>query len=168
MADQHVATYDPAAMSISVAALDKSKRKRPSSFFGKLMHMVKSSVPQSDDATPRLPMYDTVSRGWDATNMRWKNVIWPTLDQEFQPVHNKSKRAAWKLDWHTDPANIPVDAAAGITAESPRPDTAVSNHGSSVYTGGSLLFEGSQGGATDVATDAATTPASIPPELKEE
>ncbi|KAJ7144430.1 hypothetical protein C8R44DRAFT_759903 [Mycena epipterygia] len=170
VAAKDVATYDVAAMSVSAAALDKSKKKRPSSFIGKLVHRVRSSVPQSDEAIPRLPMYETVvSRGWDTTNMRWKNVIWPTLDQDFQPVHtNKSKRAAWKLDWHTHRAQIPAAAAAGTTAVSPRPEPPVSNHGSSLHTGGSLLFDGSQDAATDAAT-AATTPASSPHgELKPE
>ncbi|KAJ7509244.1 hypothetical protein B0H11DRAFT_1961880 [Mycena galericulata] len=80
--------YD-AATSVSVAALDKSKKR--------------SSM---------LPMYETVSRGWDTSNKRWKNVLWPTLDQDFQRVNNKQEGAAWKLVWSTNtdppaPASVP-------------------------------------------------------------
>ncbi|KAJ7702700.1 hypothetical protein B0H17DRAFT_118899 [Mycena rosella] len=113
---------ETAAMSVSVAALDKSnsKKRRPSSVIGKFFDKIsfKMGPAEGQDVPPPLPMYETVSRGWDATNMRWKSVIWPTLDHEFHGVPNTSERAAWKLRWHTDhetsAPNTPVtDLAPG-------------------------------------------------------
>ncbi|KAJ6567954.1 hypothetical protein DFH09DRAFT_1155508 [Mycena vulgaris] len=123
--DPPVADRDPgpqdAAMSVSVAALDKSKKRRPPSILGKFLDKIsfKSSGSEGDDTTPALPMYETVSRGWDATNMRWRNVIWPTLDHEFHGVSNNSKRAAWKLRWQTDPPSNTATAVAGELVPGP-------------------------------------------------
>ncbi|KAJ7110956.1 caspase domain-containing protein [Mycena epipterygia] len=103
--------YD-AAMSVSVAALDKSKRKRTPNILRKLVSRFSSKA--SADATSPLPMHETVSRGWDATNMRWRNVCWPTLDQDFRRVHEKSGSAAWKLRWYTDTLDANNTTAGAI------------------------------------------------------
>ncbi|KAJ7478754.1 hypothetical protein B0H11DRAFT_2028561 [Mycena galericulata] len=92
-----------AATWVSVAALNKSKKKISSTvgkFFDKLSF--KSSAAAGKSSTAELPIYETVSRGWDTTNKRWKNVLWPTLDQDFRRVNNKQEGAAWKLVWSTN------------------------------------------------------------------
>lgn len=114
--------YD-AAMSVSVAALDKSKRKRTTSVLGKLVS--RFSPKASADATSPLPMHETVSRGWDTTNRRWRNVCWPTLDQDFRRVHEKSGSAAWKLQWHTDTPDA-NNTAAVAPPQTPIPIVSVS------------------------------------------
>ncbi|KAJ7495290.1 hypothetical protein FB451DRAFT_1477946 [Mycena latifolia] len=90
------ATKHP-AMSVSVAPL---KKRRPPSVFGKFLDKL-SFKP----SPPELPMYETVSHGWDVSNMRWKSVVWPTLDHQFHSVPDNSVKAAWKLRWATEPAH---------------------------------------------------------------
>ncbi|KAJ7309441.1 hypothetical protein DFH08DRAFT_1049749 [Mycena albidolilacea] len=86
-----------AAMSVSIATLKKSKKDQTPGMLGKLLSYLS---PKSSTNQPPLPtslfMNETVSRGWDATNKQWKNVVWPTLDKDFCSVHT-SKHAAWKL-----------------------------------------------------------------------
>jgi hypothetical protein len=96
--EHHEKPYE-AAMSISVAALKKSKTEQTPGMLGKLLdHLSPKSSPNQPPVPTSLFMNETVSRGWDATNMRWKNVVWPTLDKNFCSVHT-SKHAAWKLLW---------------------------------------------------------------------
>ncbi|KAJ7495275.1 hypothetical protein FB451DRAFT_1213734 [Mycena latifolia] len=110
------ATKHP-AMSVSVAPVDKSKKRRPPSVFGKFLDKLsfKPSPPEDQDTTPDLPMYETVSRGWDASNMRWKSVIWPTLDHTFHGIPDNSEKATWKLRWTPDPVPVASTSTAGGT-----------------------------------------------------
>jgi hypothetical protein len=88
-----------AAMSVSVAALEKSKKEQTPGMLGKLLsHLLPKSSANQPPVPTSLFMNKTVSRGWDATNMQWKNLVWPTLDKNFCSVHT-SKHAAWKLLW---------------------------------------------------------------------
>ncbi|KAJ7476699.1 hypothetical protein FB451DRAFT_1243795 [Mycena latifolia] len=101
----------PIAISVSVAPLDKSKKRRP--LFEKFRDRLPlRASPPKQDAMPDLPMYEAVSRGWDATNMRWRSVIWPTLDHEFHGVPDNSEKAAWKLRWATEPGALPEVGSA--------------------------------------------------------
>ncbi|KAJ7810985.1 hypothetical protein B0H14DRAFT_2861346 [Mycena olivaceomarginata] len=96
--EHHEKPYE-AAMSVSVAALKKSKTEQTPGMLGKLLNYLSpNSSPNQPHVPTSLFMNETVSRGWDATNMRWKNVVWPTLDKNFCSVHT-SKHAAWKLLW---------------------------------------------------------------------
>ncbi|KAJ7802609.1 hypothetical protein B0H14DRAFT_2891710 [Mycena olivaceomarginata] len=96
--EHHEKPYE-AAMSVSVAALKKSKTEQTPGMLGKLLNYLSpKSGPNQPPVPTSLFMNEIVSRGWDATNMRWKNVVWPTLDKNFCSVHT-SKHAAWKLLW---------------------------------------------------------------------
>ncbi|KAJ7775945.1 hypothetical protein DFH07DRAFT_73021 [Mycena maculata] len=138
------APYD-AGMSVSVAALDKSEKKK-SSKLGKIINKLSFKSPAAGKLpTPALPMYETVSRGWDATNLRWRNVVWPSLDQDFQRVQNNSD-AAWKLEWNTPSVQPkPATPATAIpvvtvsTVDIPRATQTAVSSTSSVSTNPSAL-----------------------------
>ncbi|KAJ7455852.1 hypothetical protein FB451DRAFT_1277571 [Mycena latifolia] len=119
VAARGAATKHP-AMSLSVAPLNKSKKRRPPSVFGKFLDKLsfKPSPPEDQDTTPELPMYETVSRGWDVSNRRWKSVIWPTLDHTFHGVPDNSEKATWKLRWTPDPVPVASTSVAGGTVPS--------------------------------------------------
>jgi hypothetical protein len=120
--EHHEKPYE-AAMSISVATLKKSKTEQTPGMLGKLLnHLSPKSSPNQPPVPTSLFMNETVSRGWDATNMRWKNVVWPTLDKNFCSVHT-SKHAAWKLLW----GGLIEPVAAKVTVS---PKAAASDAGS--------------------------------------
>ncbi|KAJ6451269.1 hypothetical protein C8R45DRAFT_1042151 [Mycena sanguinolenta] len=109
-----VTVPDEAGVSVSVATLDRSKTKQPSrisKLFGRLS--LKSSSSGKTSLTSQLPMYETVARGWQSENMRWRDVLWPTLDHQFGLIdHNtNSARAAWKLEWNTNTDITPSETA---------------------------------------------------------
>ncbi|KAJ7099837.1 hypothetical protein C8R44DRAFT_888520 [Mycena epipterygia] len=114
-------------ISLRIAPLDKGQKKRPPSVFHKIRNIrnkFSTKASPLDDA-PELPMYETVSRGWDAKNMRWRSVVWPTLDRTFHGVPHTSEKAAWKLRW-PDAAPVASSATGGVaTASSVAPTPAV-------------------------------------------
>ncbi|KAJ6610369.1 hypothetical protein B0H10DRAFT_2225015 [Mycena sp. CBHHK59/15] len=97
-------------MSVSVAALHRPDTRKTSGVLHKLRKLVKSSSSSGSKGKTvlELPLYDAVSRGWDATNQRWKNVVWPSLNSKFQPLDGKDP-AVWKLDWKTSIADREVE-----------------------------------------------------------
>ncbi|KAF7371355.1 hypothetical protein MSAN_00771600 [Mycena sanguinolenta] len=108
-----VAVPDETGLSVSVAPLDKSRTKEPSrisKLFGRLS--LKSSASGKMPLTPQLPMYETIARGWTPETLKWRDVLWPTLDRQFGLIDNNtnSARAAWKLEWNTN-----VDSTASET-----------------------------------------------------
>jgi hypothetical protein len=98
-ADHDNEPYD-AALSVSVAELDKSTKQRESLKLRAIMARLLTLGRRGDsNPPPQLPMYETVSSGWNAENKLWKEVLWPKLDDEFLRVKESSKPAAWKLEW---------------------------------------------------------------------
>ncbi|KAJ6534419.1 hypothetical protein B0H10DRAFT_132180 [Mycena sp. CBHHK59/15] len=103
-------TTHNAAMSVSVAALHRPDTRKTSGVLHKLRKLVKfpSSSGSKGNTVLQLPLYDAVSRGWDATNQRWIDVVWPSLNSKFQPPDGKDP-AVWKLDWKTSIADREVE-----------------------------------------------------------
>ncbi|KAF7366996.1 hypothetical protein MSAN_00958400 [Mycena sanguinolenta] len=104
-----VAVPDELGVSVSVVPLDRSKTRQSSKIsklFGRLS-LKSSSTSGKMAAMPQLPMYETVARGWQSENMRFRDVLWPTLDRQFGLIDNNtnSVRAAWKLEWNTNTTN---------------------------------------------------------------
>ncbi|KAJ6461396.1 hypothetical protein C8R45DRAFT_533023 [Mycena sanguinolenta] len=105
---------DGMLVSTAVAPLDKAKKKKKPSKITRLIHKLpfKSSAPAGLSSEQQLPMYETVSRGWDTANMRWRDVLWPTLDDQFRIIDSKSSEpAAWKLEWDTKGATLSTDSS---------------------------------------------------------
>jgi len=65
------------------------------SFMQKMMPILQK--PQ-EKIVQDVPVHTHVRRGWDHTNLKWQNVVWPKLDCNLQPLQGKST-AAWRLDW---------------------------------------------------------------------
>ncbi|KAJ7816061.1 hypothetical protein B0H14DRAFT_1397582 [Mycena olivaceomarginata] len=149
---------EDAAVSVSVAPLDKSKKKK-SSKIGRFLDRLslKSSTSPGLPSTQELPMYETISRGWDPANLQWKNVLWPTLDHQFRLVDiQKPESAAWKLAWNIDtiPPTTPVIPAAPIVTVSkpPQLNPAVGASTSSITTDASMIASSNSFDKDDATT----------------
>jgi hypothetical protein len=72
---------------------------------------IMSALRTLEDDTERDIAIDThVCQGWDHTNFKWQQVVWPQLDCNLQPLRGKST-AAWRLDWrcgHADNSNAAI------------------------------------------------------------
>ncbi|KAJ7247108.1 hypothetical protein C8J57DRAFT_1360008 [Mycena rebaudengoi] len=85
-----------AAASVSLAALDRSKTKNKFGLIKKIGGKLRGQSSEKPEPF-ELPLYQTVSRGWDPTNKEWKHVLWPTLNKE---------PTAWKLQWKRDDEEV--------------------------------------------------------------
>jgi hypothetical protein len=63
-----------------------------------------------------IPIHNHVYRGWDHSNLKWQNVVWPELDCKLQPLRGKST-AAVRLDWQGGKAQNAVtkDSQGSLT-----------------------------------------------------
>ncbi|KAJ6610364.1 hypothetical protein B0H10DRAFT_413024 [Mycena sp. CBHHK59/15] len=137
------ATTHNAAMSVSVAALHRPDTRKISGVLHKLRKLVKSSSSSGSKGKTvlELPLYDAVSRGWDATNQRWKNVVWPSLNSKFQPLDGKDP-AVWKLDWKTSTADrevkeVPANITTPTSGEPMPTDIGIEHRGPGSVSGSS-------------------------------
>ncbi|KAJ7780194.1 hypothetical protein DFH07DRAFT_765483 [Mycena maculata] len=87
--------HDEPATSVSVGTIDGTKFRRKPGIVDRLRQ---TFTTKSKDKSTSLPIYETVSRGWDATNNKWMGLLWPELDKEFHIAENPDT-IVWKLDW---------------------------------------------------------------------
>jgi hypothetical protein len=85
--------------------LDRSKTKNKFGLIKKIGGKLRGQSSEKPEPF-ELPLYQTVSRGWDPTNKEWKHVLWPTLNKEFQRVRDGSPETAWKLQWKRDDEEV--------------------------------------------------------------
>lgn len=86
------------ANSVAIALFDEHKdivRKSP---IRKFMSKFKSKSPTHGSSKPvliNLHLHEYSARGWDIRNNRWRNTVWPTLDEDF--VEARGRSVAWNL-----------------------------------------------------------------------
>lgn len=61
-------------------------------------------IPKLGRQAPRtgidIPSYEYLARGWDATNDKWREVLWAALDQDFRAAELEGTSPIWKLKWN--------------------------------------------------------------------
>jgi hypothetical protein len=83
-----------AANSVAIGLFDERKdaAKRNVRTF---IHKIAALSNRKGKKSNSIDLYEYVARGWDATNEQWRNVVWPTLDQNFTSI--SGSLAAWNL-----------------------------------------------------------------------
>ena len=77
------------------------------------------------------PVYQHVHRGWDRSNMRWSDTVWPQWIFDSQVPPGTLSRSTRILDWKCrddasrDSSNIPVNDGAPSTTDIVRRDGSV-------------------------------------------
>lgn len=86
-------------MSAWMAPLNRSKPpQKNSGVLDKLREKLTITRTPKDKTASQLKLYHVVfSRGWDATNNQWLDVLWPELDEEFHAAHRGIP--TWQLSW---------------------------------------------------------------------
>ena len=60
-------------------------------------NVMRKIMPRTQIPQQNIAIHTHIRRGWDHTNRKWENVIWPELDCNLHALRGKST-AAWRLD----------------------------------------------------------------------
>ncbi|KAJ6631545.1 hypothetical protein B0H10DRAFT_2207182 [Mycena sp. CBHHK59/15] len=149
-ADNNKPPYD-ASMAVAVARPDGSKTQKKPTMLESFLRKLKFAKQLE------LPLYETVSRGWDDINKKWKNVVWPALDKHFY-VSEKSRTAAYEKDLEEPPSQ--ADQVTPEPAKNGTSSADTQKMGAGTPSGSAPVTDRSNTDNSLPATESATTTSS--------
>ncbi|KAJ7202438.1 hypothetical protein C8J57DRAFT_1735729 [Mycena rebaudengoi] len=88
--------HEPGTISLSIAKVENQNTPRPNRLrmaVSGLAAKLKHRCPTSDVTYIRPHEY--LARGWDATNSRWRSVLWPALNKDFGAADLEGTPPVW-------------------------------------------------------------------------
>ncbi|KAJ6550840.1 hypothetical protein DFH09DRAFT_606835 [Mycena vulgaris] len=91
--------HKPGTISVSIANVQGQAAPNASRFGAALPAFIARLGQGPPAAVLDIPPHEYLARGWDATNNRWRSVLWPALDHNFRAAELERTSPVWKIGW---------------------------------------------------------------------